>query len=123
MLSFLRSQGNSDIPLIAMSIYDLDTILYLFQPSVIIDYIRFRAECSRCRIVGLNEVYYIGAFLAKYQDRHVKLQGNKICREYALYADYIIKKAKHGEFAHKDVDCNIFELMEKYPITSPITCQ
>lgn len=123
VLSFLRSQGNSGIPLIAMSIYDLDTILYLFQPSVIIDYIRFRAECSRCRIVGLNEVYYIGAFLAKYQDRHVKLQGNKICREYALYADYIIKKAKHGEFAHKDVDCNIFELMEKYPITSPITCQ
>lgn len=122
-LSYLRNPINDEIPLIAMSIYDLDTIFYLFQADTIIEYFKFRAAFASNGIYGLNEIHYIGAFLANIRGEGVKLHDIKICREYAIYADYLIKKSKHGIYSNKDVDCDIISLMCKYRPDEPITCE
>ena len=122
-LSYLKNPINGKIPLIAMSIYDLDTIFYLFQADTIIEYFKFRAAYISNGIYGLNEIHYIGAFLANIRGEGVKLHDIKICREYAIYADYLIKKAQHGIYSNKDVDCDIISLMWKYRPDEPITCE
>ena len=48
--------------------------------------------------------------------------NNKIPREYALYADYIIKKSKIEKYAQKNVDCGLVELLEMFQPKSPIKC-
>lgn len=53
---------------------------------------KFRSKCAQYGIYGLNEIYYIGAYISDYLGEGIKLQGNKICREYALYVDYLVKK-------------------------------
>lgn len=42
-LNFINQPKEYSLPLIAMTIYDLDTIFYLFQPETIIDYFIYRA--------------------------------------------------------------------------------
>jgi hypothetical protein len=74
-------------------------------------------------LYGKNEVYYIGAYMANTLGEYPKLHNNKIPREYALYADYIIKKSREYEFSNKDVDCDLLSLLRKYPLKAPITCQ
>lgn len=98
-LSFLNSYSQQKYPIIAMSLYDLDSIFYLFQPEQIVEYFKFRVECIKNGIYGISEIYYIGAFLAKVMEGCIKLNKNKIPREYALYADYIIKKVRKN-FMH-----------------------
>lgn len=122
-LSYLRNPNTDNIPLIAMSIYDLDTIFYLFQTDRIIEYFKFRAAFASNGIYGLNEIHYIGAFLANIRGEGVKLHDIKICREYAIYADYLIKKSQYGIYGNKDVDCDIISLMWKYRLDEPITCE
>lgn len=117
------TQRDTEIPVIAMSIYDLDIIFYLFQPSTLVDYIKFRVSCAKKGIYGVNEFYYIGAFMANAQGEGIKTIKNKICREYALYADYIIKVAKYSLYKNNDVECDICELLDKIPINESIICQ
>ena len=122
-LCSINNVNNShEMPIIAMSIYDLDTIFYLFQPSDIVEYLKFRVQCAKKNIFGVNEIYYIGAFMAN-KNEGIKLTHNRIPREYALFADYIIKQCKNNQYKNKDVDCDIPCLIAKFPITSPITCQ
>lgn len=116
-------QNDAEIPVVAMSVYDLDTIFYLFQPSTLVDYIKFRMSCAQKRIYGVNEIYYIGAFMANVLGEGIKTYKNRICREYALYADYIIKNAKYTLYKNKDVECDIYELLNKIPVIESITCQ
>ena len=59
-LNFINQPKESSLPLIAMTIYDLDTIFYLFQPETIIDYFIYRAQCAKQNVYGVNEMYYIG---------------------------------------------------------------
>lgn len=124
-LGYLKQvvQDNKDIPIVAMSIYDLDIIFYLFQSERLVDYIKFRTACVQKGIYGVNEIYYIGAFMANVLGEGVKTYKNRICREYAIYADYIIKKAKHKLYKNKDVECDITELVERFPVKDGITCQ
>lgn len=122
-LNYLNQPKDSKVPVIAMSVYELDIIFYLFQSDSIMDYFKFRSKCAQYGIYGLNEIYYIGAYISDYLGEGIKLQGNKICREYALYVDYLVKKAKHGSYCNKDIDCDIHSLVNQYPINSPITCK
>lgn len=117
------TQNDAEIPVVAMSIYDLDTIFYLFQPSTIVDYIKFRMSCAQKGIYGVSEIYYIGAFMSNVLGEGIKTYKNRICREYALYADYIIKKAKFSLYKNKEVECDINELLNKFPVVGSITCQ
>lgn len=122
-LNFINQPKEYSLPLIAMTIYDLDTIFYLFQPETIIDYFIYRAQCAKHNVYGVNEMYYIGAYIAQYHDEGIKLLGNKICREYALYADYVVKKAMTGSYRKTDIDCDIYTLVNKYLPQNPITCE
>ena len=122
-LSFLKSYSQQASPIIAMSLYDLDIIFYLFQPEQIVDYFQFREQSIRNAIYGISEIYYIGAYFAKVMGYCIKLSNNKIPREYALYSDYIIKKSKIEKYRHKDIDCNLLELLAMFPVKEPIECK
>lgn len=121
-LSYIKSYSQQSSPIIAMSLYDLDTIIYLFQPEQIVDYFIFREKCIKNAIYGINEIYYIGAYFANIMGYGINFINNKIPREYALYADYIIKKSKIEKYAHKDVDCGLVELLDMFQPKSPIKC-
>lgn len=122
-LSYLKSYSQQDLPIIAMSLYDLDTIFYLFQQKHIVEYFKFRVRCITNGIYGVSEIYYIGAYLAKVLEGSIKLNNNKIPREYALYADYIIKKSKREHNVHNDVDCSLVELLVMFQPKEPIECK
>lgn len=122
-LNYLNQPKDSRVPVIAMSVYELDIIFYLFQADSIMDYFKFRSEYALHGIYGLNEIYYIGAYISYNLGEGIKLQGNKICREHALYVDYLVKKAKYGRYRNKDIDCDIYSFVDQYPISSPITCK
>lgn len=122
-ICYLKNFDYKQNPIMAMSLYDLDIVFYLFLPNTIMDYFRFRYQCMLHGIYGINEVYYIGAYMANTLGEYPKLHNNKIPREYALYADYIIKKSREYEFSNKDVDCDLLSLLRKYPLKAPITCQ
>ena len=117
------TQNDTENPVVAMSVYDLDIIFYLFQPETLVDYIKFRMSCAQKGIYGVSEIYYIGAFMSNVLGKGIKTYKNRICREYALYADYIIKKAKSSLYKNKDVECDICELLYKIPVLESITCQ
>lgn len=117
------TQNGTENPVVAMSVYDLDIIFYLFQPKTLVDYIKFRMSCAQKGIYGVSEIYYIGAFMSNVLGEGIKTYKNRICREYALYADYIIKKAKSSLYKNKDVECDICELLYKIPVLESITCQ
>ena len=80
-------------------------------------------SCAQKGIYGVSEIYYIGAFMSYMLGKGIKTYKNRICREYALYADYIIKKAKSSLYKNKDVECDIYELLYKIPVRESITCQ
>lgn len=122
-LNFINQPEDCSLPLIAMSIYDLDALFYLFQPETIIEYFIYREQCAKSNVYGVNEMYYIGAYIAQYHDGYIKLLGNKICREYALYADYVVKKAMSSGYRNTDIDCDIYTLVNKYLPPNPITCE
>lgn len=122
-LSYLKSYSEQNLPIIAMSLYDLDIIFYLFQQKHIVKYFKFRVQCIKNGIYGVSEIYYIGAYLAKVMEGSIKLNNNKIPREYALYADYIIKKSKREHYAYKDVDCGLVELLVMFQPKEPIECK
>ena len=122
-LSYLKSYSEQNLPIIAMSLYDLDIIFYLFQQKHIVEYFKFRVQCIKNGIYGVSEIYYIGAYLAKVMEGSIKLNNNKIPREYALYADYIIKKSKREHYAYKDVDCGLVELLVMFQPKEPIECK
>ena len=80
-------------------------------------------QCIKNGIYGVSEIYYIGAYLAKVMEGSIKLNNNKIPREYALYAYYIIKKSKREHFAYKYVDCGLVELLVMFQPKEPIECK
>ena len=112
-----------DIPLLAMSIYDLDIIFSLMSEEEIIDYICFRSEFAKLKIYGISEVYYLGAYI------HDKIYGgiylqkeNKIAREYAILIDYIVDVSRNNKNAINSIE-DIRLLLNKYPPSkTPITC-
>ena len=106
-----------------MSLYDLDAIFYLFQPEQIVDYFQFREQCIKNAIYGINEIYYIGAYFTKVMGYSIKLNNNKIPREYALYADYVIKRSKIEKYANKDVDCGLIDLLIMFRPKDSIKCK
>lgn len=122
-LSCLRNLINEGIPLIAMSIYDLDTIFFLFKTETVIEYFKFRERMTERKIFGQCEIFYIGAFLAKKLGNEIDIYQNKISRKHAIIADWLVKKSKHGLYRNKDVDCDITSLMFKYSFDDPILCK
>ena len=95
----------------------------MFAWELIVDYFHFRELCIKNAIYGINEIYYIGAYFAKVMGSGIKLNNNKIPREYALYADYVIKKSKIEKYANKDVDCDLIELLIMFQPKDPIECK
>ena len=53
----------------------------------------------------------------------IYLNYDDIVKEESVVVDYLVKKAKHGSYCNKDIDCDIHSLVNQYPINSPITCK
>ena len=108
-----------DIPLLAMSIYDLDCLLSLLSMDEFVDYLNFRTK-EVYGIYGINEMYYLGVFLMYYMGKKVHL-SDKIPREYAILVDNVLLKSKRYGYKINKVQ-DICDLLEKYPINQPIRC-
>lgn len=113
----------NDMPLLAMSIYDLDIIFSLLSKEEIIDYICFRSELAKHRIYGISEVYYLGAYIYDKIYGGIYLQkDNKIAREYAILIDYIVDLSRNKKYTINSIE-DIRFLLSKYPPSKiPITC-
>lgn len=113
----------SDMPLLAMSIYDLDIIFNLMSKEEIIDYVCFRSELAKLKIYGISEVYYLGAYI------HDKIYGgiylqkeSKIAREYAILIDYIVDLCRNKKHKINSIEDIRFLLYKYPPSKTPITC-
>ena len=95
-LSFIKSYDLKET-IIAMSIYDLKSIFDLLNTSEICLYFRFRIICVIRSIYGINEMYYLGAFiimLLRNDDgfpKQIILKKNNAC-----LIDYLIKHKNQG---------------------------
>jgi len=104
-----------DIPLLAMSIYDLDLIFELLSDDEILDYFKFRSDCAQSKIYGITEVYYLGAYIhyCIYGQWHAD-NSYKIPREYAIFIDYIVETARSRKIQVKSIN-DIVVLLSKFP--------
>ncbi len=105
-----------NIPLIAMTAYDLDLVISLLDCEEVLEYILFRENCFKMAISGLSEVYFLGYFL------NYKLGGpyyhslyNNIPREYALIVDYIVDVCKEKRITVSSIS-DIEKVLQKYPL-------
>lgn len=115
-ITYLKSAEieQDNIPLIAMSTYDLATIVYLFSQKELFDYINFRADCAKNKIYGISEIYFIGAYLSKVIYRHTFLPSTRLERHYAQLVDYVIKivRKKHIQIQSLNDIENILTLVK-----------
>ncbi|MGE4307770.1 hypothetical protein [Bacteroides sp.] len=119
-ISYLKMNEfmQKDIPLIAMSIYDLETAISLLSQDDFFDYIGFRADCAIRKIYGVSEMSYIGAYLYKRMYDMTYQFPAALGRNYAQYADMIVK-AVHEEKAEINSFSNIKDICQKHKIIFP----
>ncbi len=119
-ISYLKANEfmQEDIPLIAMSIYDLETAISLLSQDDFFDYIGFRADCAIRKIYGVSEMSYIGAYLYKRMYDMTYQFPAALGRNYAQYADMIVK-AVHEEKAEINSFSNIKDICQKHKIIFP----
>ncbi len=93
-ISYIKSAEieQNQIPLVAMSIYDLDAISLLFSLNDFFDYVRFRTQCSLNKIYGISEMYFIGAYLGYRLFSKTFAPQIQLEHKYAKLADYIVTK-------------------------------
>lgn len=97
--------GNSDIPLLAMSIYDLELIFDFLSVDEIIEYLEFRSKCFRNKIYGVSEVYYLGEYIHSliFGSIYVHQDGYKISKEAAMFVDYIVDLSREKKCDIKSI--------------------
>lgn len=114
-----QQNQNPEFPIVAMTMFDLETITYFFEASKLKDYLVFRENCSRLMIYGDNEMYYLGKFIAlnTEPDEPELSFGEILYRDYAVLVDYIIQCAKAD-----DISSNAFSYFWKFieDDTSPL---
>lgn len=88
---------HDDISLLAMSMYDFETIVYLFSEEELFEYIDFRVKCVKNKIYGMSEMYYIGAYLYKVFLKFVFPPNFCLENKYSRLADIIIRRAQYGK--------------------------
>ena len=118
-IEFIKSKeiDINDLPLICMSLYDLEIIFLLFKSNELVDYLKFRSNCARYNVYGLSEVYYIGLFLQCSANRAPYPCNYKIPRIYGIIVDWIIKRIWYDHLLIRDIN-DVFSLMKKCPIKS-----
>lgn len=91
-ISYIKSAEieQNQIPLIAMSIYDLEIISFLFSLNDFFDYVRFRTECTSNKVYGISEMYFIGAYISNRLYGDTFAPQIQLEHKYAKLADYIV---------------------------------
>lgn len=95
---------DEDIPLIAMTSYDLDSIFDLLSEDEIYEYFCFRAECVYRNIIGINEMYYLGAFIYNQLGDQIYLNKNSICKEHAIFVDYLLNQKYYKKVKFNNIN-------------------
>lgn len=112
-----------DIPLMALSIYDLDAIVSLLPLEYFNDYMIYREEAAMNKIYGINEMYYLGAYMCNIiYDLDIHLQYNSIPREYAIFVDEIFNNVHVENREIRSVN-DIRKLIERKNIQVPFLLQ
>ncbi len=96
-----------ECPFVAMTAYDLDSIFSLFPANTIRQYFLFRTICSDENIFGMNEMYFIGAFIFHVLGFKIIVDAEGVLpKDYAKFADYLINQQ---HFRPKSIVINSFE--------------
>lgn len=116
-IEFIKSKeiGKNDLPIICLSLYDLEILFLLFKSHELINYLEFRSNCAKHDIYGLSEVYYIGLFLECSAKSKPYPCNYKIPRIYGVIVDWIIKRIRYDDISIVDLN-EVFLLMEQCPI-------
>lgn len=95
-----KAKGNKSFPLVAMTLYDLYTILVLLDIESYVEYVEFREQCAKLHIYGDNEMFYLGKYLAHKlnSDEPMLYKGEKLPNEYAILVDYIVHNCRDMGF-------------------------
>ncbi len=107
-----------DIPLIAMSIYDLETAISLLSQNCFFDYIDFRADCAIRRIYGVSEMCYIGAYFYRRMYNMTYQLPPRLDKIYAQFADRIAN-AVHEENVEINSLSDIKDICQRHKINIP----
>lgn len=97
-------EQEEDIPLIAMTSYDLDSIFDLLSTDELYQYFCFRAECIHRNIIGINEMYYLGAFIYNQLGYQIYLNKNSICKEHAIFVDYLLNQKYYKKVKFNNIN-------------------
>lgn len=112
-----------DIPLMALSIYDLDAIVSLLPLEYFNDFMIYREEAAMNKIYGINEMYYLGAYMCNIiYDLDIHLEYNSIPREYAIFVDEIFNNVHIENRKIRSVN-DIRKLIERKNIQVPFLLQ
>ena len=94
-------------PIIAMSVYDIECITYLFDSTKTREYLLFREKCTTLKVYADNESLYIGKFIMLEIDPEEPAveRGEHLPRDYGILMDYFIQctRARHiqtNAFSH-----------------------
>ena len=96
----LMSNSYETYPLVAMSLYDLETMTYLFDSDELKDYFLFREHCAKLRIYADNDIFYVGKFIALLinPDEPYLFKGEKLPRGYGMIVDCIAQTFKYRRY-------------------------
>ena len=101
--SYSIQYSKPDFPMVAMTAYDLDSIFDVLSPNEIYNYFNFRVNCLSRGIFGINEMYYLGAFVISELGFQIRIFDNgMIDQMYAKIADSVMN-AKYFRYAR--IDC------------------
>ncbi len=101
--SYSIQYSKPDFPMVAMTAYDLDSIFDVLSPNEIYNYFNFRVNCLSRGIFGINEMYYLGAFVISELGFQIRIYDNgMIDQMYAKIADSVMN-AKYFRYAR--IDC------------------
>lgn len=111
----LSKSFREELPPIVMTAYDLDEIIDLIPKDDFVNYLSIRKELINKDIRGLNEMYYIGAFLSNALCEPVYINKGSITREHAVFGDYI-----YNGMIQRGMKVNSYEDIGKFLMKHPI---
>lgn len=104
-----------DIPPITMTALDLDEVIDMIPRDEFINYLSVRTELINSDIRGLNEMFYIGAYVLNALEGPVYISKKNITREHAIFGDYI-----YNELIQRGRKINSFDDIAHFIRKNPI---
>ena len=99
------AHSRNTYPLVAMTMYDLESITYMFRGELLKEYLLYRESCSKHMIYFDNEIILLGKFFKlQFDPEEPQLYiAEKLPRDYGVLMDIYIQSSKS-----RKIDCDAF---------------